>query len=428
MQVAEARQPAASSRWLPAPSPSRSRPLLTAVNAEPAQQELASSIASEISSTTESRAPSPSTSNGAAAEAPPTSPRRGARIMVQDMVKHFKTRRGMFKAVDGVSVTLEPGTITTLLGPSGSGKTTLLRLIAGLEEPTSGSILFDGADVTSVPIQDRDLGVVFQGYALFKHMTVAKNIAFGPRIRKLEVDIESKVRELLQLIELGELGGRYPPQLSGGQKQRVAVARALACDPRVLLLDEPFGALDPVVRKSLRSGLQAIVKKLGVTTILVTHDQEEAWDLSDSVVVFNRGRVEQVGTPKELAASPASPFVMNFVSDVAHVPAGSQLVKRMEFECGAKSHVMLRPGDVEVFQEFSQPRICPAMVADKANVGWAVRYWLKYDDGVELEWGVSRAVDAESYDLDVGQRVYTRIDPERMMAFDYSDLDTSALP
>lgn len=341
---------------------------------------------------------------------------RGARVEVKNMVKHFKTRKGLFKAVDGVSLKLEPGTITALLGPSGSGKTTLLRLLAGLEAPTAGQLLFDGVDVTDLRIQDRNLGIVFQGYALFKHMTVAKNISFGPRIRKMGIDVDSKVENLLKLIELEELGGRYPPQLSGGQKQRVAVARALACDPRVLLLDEPFGALDPIVRKSLREGLKGIVKRLGVTTIMVTHDQEEAWDVADNVIVFNKGIVEQQGRPDVLTRSPDTPFVMNFVGDVVHLPATSLFIRRMNFNnLDGKSHVMVRPGDISLSKDLNQPGISAATVADKLNVGWAIRYFIKFDDGVEVEVGVGREEDVQKYDLDIGQRVAIKADPKKMI-------------
>jgi sulfate/thiosulfate transport system ATP-binding protein len=350
---------------------------------------------------------------------------RGASIEIKNMVKHFKTRKGLFKAVDGVSIKLEPGTITALLGPSGSGKTTLLRLLAGLEEPTSGQLFFDGEDITNLRIQERNLGIVFQGYALFKHMTVAKNISFGPRIRKMGIDVDAKVDELLELIELEELGGRYPPQLSGGQKQRVAVARALACDPRVLLLDEPFGALDPIVRKSLREGLKGIVKRLGVTTIMVTHDQEEAWDVADNVIVFNKGIVEQQGKPEILSKFPDTPFVMNFVGDVLHVPATSLFIRRMGFNnCEGKSHVMIRPGDIALSKDFDQPGIAAATVADKLNVGWAIRYFIKFDDGVEVEVGVGREEDVEKYDLDVGQRVAIKADPKKMMGFNYEELES----
>lgn len=360
-------------------------------------------------------------------DAPAQVPVHGAQVEVRNMVKHFETRKGVFRAVDDVTIHLEPGTITALLGPSGSGKTTLLRLIAGLETPTAGQIFFDGEDVTNTPVQDRNLGVVFQGYALFKHMTVAGNIAFGPRIRKLGVDLESKVQELLTLIELEEFGSRYPPQLSGGQKQRVAVARALACNPRVLLLDEPFGALDPIVRKSLRAGLKGIVQRLGVTTIMVTHDQEEAWDIADNVIVFNKGIVEQEGKPEVLARAPATPFVMNFVGDVLHLPSSCTFVRKMGMETNGRSHVMVRPSDLYVFKDFTRPRIAAATVKDKANVGWAVRYWLRFDDDIEVEIGVSRQEDAVRYDLDIGQRVALSADPAKMMSFDFSDLDSIAI-
>lgn len=330
----------------------------------------------------------------------------------------------MFKAVDGVTLTLEPGTITALLGPSGSGKTTLLRLIAGLETPTTGKIYFDGDDVTKYSVQDRDLGIVFQGYALFKHMNVAANVGFGPRIRRLPIDIEDKVQQLLKLIELEEFGGRYPLQLSGGQKQRVAVARALACDPRVLLLDEPFGALDPLVRKSLRTGLKNIVKRLGVTTIIVTHDQEEAWDLADVVAVFNKGKIEQVDTPQALSRAPVSPFVMDFVGDTIQLPAGCLFLRKMGFDAQGKSHAMLRPTDLQVLNDFAQPYVCGATVADKIDVGWALRYWLRFDDDITVELAVARGESSSLKGIDVGQRVAVRADPRRMMPFEYEDLQS----
>ncbi|PSC76396.1 sulfate ABC transporter ATP-binding [Micractinium conductrix] len=342
------------------------------------------------------------------------------------MVRHFETRRGTFRAVDGVDVEMAPGTITALLGPSGSGKTTLLRLIAGLEAPDQGRVFFDDDDITAYEVQDRDLGFVFQGYALFKHMTVADNITFGPRMRKMEMDMQAKVNELLELTDLPGLGGRFPPQLSGGQRQRVAVARALACNPRLMLLDEPFGALDPIVRKSLRHGLRDIVRRVGVTTIIVTHDQEEAWDIADQVVIFNRGRIEQRGTPKEVGQAPASPFVMNFVGDVNHVPASCQFVRKVGFHTD-KPFVMCRPSDYEVHTTFEGVEgAAAATVHDKANVGKLVRYYLRFDDGVDIDIAVSRRVDEQQYDMEVGQRVLVGIQPSRMMGFDYSELDASA--
>ena len=305
-----------------------------------------------------------------------------------------------------------------------AGKTTLLRLIAGLEEPTDGNIYFDDDDVTDTDVRFRRLGIVFQGYALFKHMTASENIAFGPRIRKMDVDIEQKVDELLHLIELEEFGGRYPSQLSGGQKQRVAVARALACNPRLLLMDEPFGALDPTVRKSLRQGLKGIVEKLGVTTIMVTHDQEEAWDLADHVVVFHRGRVEQQGTPEELTWDPKTPFVMNFVTDVAYLPSSCLFARRLGVDCLDKSHIMVRLDRLEVFKGFSENKaFCGATVSDKINVGWSVRYWLTCDDEISIEWRVDRAEDTTKYDLEIGQRVFLSADTSAVMPFNYEELE-----
>jgi ABC-type sulfate/molybdate transport systems ATPase subunit len=239
------------------------------------------------------------------------------------MVKHFSTAKGLFRAVDGVDVDIEPSTIVALLGPSGSGKTTLLRLVAGLEQPTAGSIYFDDTDATDLSVQERQIGMVFQSYALFNHMTVAENIKFGLEVRKLNVDHGKRVQDLLALVQLQGLGDRYPRQLTGGQRQRVAMARALASNPRLLLLDEPFGALDAVVRKQLRAGLREIVRSVGVTTIIVTHDQEEAFDLADKVVVFNRGLVEQQGKPNDIIKHPRTPFIMKFVGETNVVPATS---------------------------------------------------------------------------------------------------------
>jgi sulfate transport system ATP-binding protein len=239
-------------------------------------------------------------------------------ISIVDIHKTF----ARFPALNGVSLEVRPGELLALLGPSGSGKTTLLRTIAGLEFPDSGQILFDGQDVTYAGAAARRVGFVFQQYALFKHMTVAKNVGFGPSVRKrkdrpAKADLDARVAGLLKLVELGDLGKRYPSQLSGGQRQRVALARALALDPSVLLLDEPFGALDAAVRKSLRRELRRIHDAAGVTTIFVTHDQEEALELADRVAILNQGRIEQVGKPEEVAERPASAFVAGFVGEGA---------------------------------------------------------------------------------------------------------------
>ncbi|MFZ4605634.1 MAG: sulfate/molybdate ABC transporter ATP-binding protein [Caulobacter sp.] len=237
-------------------------------------------------------------------------------IQIRSVDKSF----GRFPALNDVSLDVAPGELLALLGPSGSGKTTLLRTIAGLEYPEAGQVLFDGEDVTYACAASRRVGFVFQQYALFKHMTVARNVAFGLDVRKgkdkpPKAEIAARVDELLKLVELGGLSKRYPSQLSGGQRQRVALARALAVSPRVLLLDEPFGALDATVRKSLRKELRRIHDATGVTTVFVTHDQEEALDLADRVAILNHGRIEQVGTPDEVHDHPANAFVCGFVGE-----------------------------------------------------------------------------------------------------------------
>ncbi len=253
-------------------------------------------------------------------------------ITIRSVQKTF----GRFPALNGVSLDIQPGELLALLGPSGSGKTTLLRAIAGLEYPDEGQILFDGEDVTFAGAAQRGVGFVFQQYALFKHMTVARNVAFGLDVRKgkakpSKAAITARVDELLKLVELGDLGKRYPAQLSGGQRQRVALARALAVSPRVLLLDEPFGALDATVRKSLRKELRRIHDATGVTTIFVTHDQEEALDLADRVAILNNGAIEQVGTPAEVHDNPVNPFVCGFVGEANRLEGS---VARGQFTSG----------------------------------------------------------------------------------------------
>jgi len=238
-------------------------------------------------------------------------------ISVRGVTRQF----GAFHAVDDVTVDVEPGELLALLGPSGSGKTTLLRLIAGLEIPDAGRILFDGDDATARSARERRVGFVFQHYALFRHMTVFENVAFGLRVkprkdRPAEAEIRRRVSELLDLVHLGMMADRYPSQLSGGQRQRVALVRALAVQPRVLLLDEPFGALDARVRQDLRRSLRRLHDELAVTTVFVTHDQEEALELADRVVVMNAGRVEQIGTAQEVYDQPATAFVCSFLGDV----------------------------------------------------------------------------------------------------------------
>jgi sulfate transport system ATP-binding protein len=233
-----------------------------------------------------------------------------------------------YTALDGVSLTAEEGELLALLGPSGSGKTTLLRLIAGLDYPDSGSILFDGQDATRLRIQKRRVGFVFQHYALFRHMTVFQNVAFGLEVMPGQVRppkpwIRKKVGELLRLVQLPGYENRFPHQLSGGQRQRVALARALAINPRILLLDEPFGALDAKVRKALRTWVKQLQRELKITALFVTHDQEEALEIADRVVVMNLARIEQIGTPAEVYEDPATPFVWEFLRGspfISHAP------------------------------------------------------------------------------------------------------------
>ena len=236
-------------------------------------------------------------------------------------IQHITKQFGTFRALNDVSLDIDSGELVALLGPSGCGKTTLLRIIAGLESSDTGNILFNGQDTTDVHVRQRGVGFVFQHYALFRHMTVADNVAFGLRVkpraeRPSEAQIKAKVKELLSLVQLDWLADRYPSQLSGGQRQRIALARALAVEPKVLLLDEPFGALDAKVRKELRRWLRRLHDELHVTSIFVTHDQEEALEVADRVVVMNKGQIEQVGTPQEVWEHPATPFVYGFLGDV----------------------------------------------------------------------------------------------------------------
>ncbi|MBW6421876.1 sulfate/molybdate ABC transporter ATP-binding protein [Rhizobium sp. XQZ8] len=242
------------------------------------------------------------------------------KIRLDHVIKTFET----FRAVKDVSLEIESGELVALLGPSGSGKTTILRMVAGLEYSDSGSIHFDTQDATDIPVRDRGVGFVFQHYALFPHMTVAENIAFGMKVSKVKREkaaIEARVTELLRLVRLEGLGDRFPAQISGGQRQRVALARALAVDPKVLLLDEPFGALDANVRRDLRRWLREIHSELGITTIFVTHDQEEALDLADRVVILKDGQIVQQGTPEEVCRDPKSAFVMKFLGDANVIAA-----------------------------------------------------------------------------------------------------------
>ena len=312
------------------------------------------------------------------------------------VVRHLGKSFGTFKAVDDVSFTVESGRITALLGPSGSGKSTVLRMIAGLEDPDEGSIELEGQDVTHISAQDRRVGFVFQHYALFRHMTVRENIAFGLTVRKVpRPDRMKRVDELLELVHLGPFGNRYPDQLSGGQRQRVALARALAPQPQVLLLDEPFGALDARVRQDLRVWIDELHRELGITSVLVTHDQEEALELAHKVVVMHEGHLEQTGSPSEVYDRPATPFVAGFVGS-ANVLSGLVIDGRVQFgdyhvagaaglSDGAAAHAYVRPHDIAIESTAHAGSLAlPGTVERVANLGWTSKLTVVLADGQQL--------------------------------------------
>lgn len=323
-------------------------------------------------------------------------------IIVESVFKNF----GSFKALDNVSLEIKSGSLVALLGPSGSGKSTLLRLIAGLESPDSGRILLTGKDATNQSVQERNIGFVFQHYALFKHMTVRENIAFGLEIRKtVKKRIKARVDELLELVQLSGFGERYPSQLSGGQRQRVALARALAVEPNVLLLDEPFGALDAKVRKDLRAWLRRLHDEVHVTTVFVTHDQEEAMEVSDEVVVMNKGCIEQVGSPAQIYDHPASAFVMSFIGPVNVLPSSSRIFQGNGFD-SAHPEMFLRPQDV-VIETVSNGSTVAARVSRLIHLGWEIQVELTLDDGQVVNANLSRDRFDELH-LEPQQRVYVK--------------------
>jgi len=312
-------------------------------------------------------------------------------IEARNVTKRF----GDFLALDDVSISVESGSLTGLLGPSGSGKSTLLRVIAGLETPDTGEVFISGKEATAVSPQKRGVGFVFQHYAPFTHMTVWDNIAFGLTIRRRPKDeARARVAELLELVQLKGLDKRYPSQLSGGQRQRMALARALAAQPEVLLLDEPFGALDARVRKELREWLLRLHDEMHVTTIFVTHDQEEALEVADTVVVMNNGRVEQIAPPRELYDDPANPFVMSFVGPVNKI-----------------GEAWVRPHDIELTHEPNGPAR-EAQVERIVRLGFEVRVDLVRDDGERLHVQLTRN-EAEVLELEPGDIVYVRLRSER---------------
>jgi sulfate/thiosulfate transport system ATP-binding protein len=313
-------------------------------------------------------------------------------------VRNLRKTFGDFVALDNVSLDVPGGELVALLGPSGSGKTTLLRIIAGLEPADQGTILFQGEDATGRPVRERQVGFVFQHYALFRHMSVFENVAFGLRVRPRkarpsEREIRETVMGLLHLVQLDVLADRRPSELSGGQRQRVALARALAVKPKVLLLDEPFGALDARVRQELRRWLDDLHRELGVTSLLVTHDQEEALELAQAVVVMRQGNVEQIGDSEDIYNRPATPFVAGFVgaSNVVngtvfegHVHFGRSAVAGADHLAdGAVAQAYIRPHDVQVTR-LPGPMSFPVQVERRTNMGWVSKIVLRLEDGQTL--------------------------------------------
>lgn len=316
-------------------------------------------------------------------------------------IRNIRKNFGSFSALNDVSLNVPSGELVALLGPSGCGKTTLLRIIAGLETPDSGNILFHGSDATERQVREREVGFVFQHYALFRHMTVFENVAFGLRVRPKstrpsDAEIKRRVHELLELVQLDWLADRYPPQLSGGQRQRIALARALAVEPKVLLLDEPFGALDAKVRKELRRWLRRLHDELHITSIFVTHDQEEALEVADRVVVINKGKIEQIGTPQDVYDHPASQFVYQFLGNVnqfdSHVENGAAKIAGVDFKLDTLSQhqnspavAYVRPHDIEIFkQETGTKPNFSAYISYVHAIGPLVRLELQRIDHTEL--------------------------------------------
>jgi sulfate transport system ATP-binding protein len=329
-------------------------------------------------------------------------------------IRNLNKRFGATVVCDHLNLDIPAGELVALLGPSGSGKTTLLRIIAGLEVPDSGHVLFHGEDATHTTVRERNVGFVFQHYALFNHMSIFENVAFGLRVRPkerrpAEREIKAKVMELLKLVQLDWVADRYPHQLSGGQRQRIALARALAVEPKVLLLDEPFGALDAKVRKELRRWLRRLHDEMHVTSVFVTHDQDEAMEVADRVVVMNHGAIEQQGTPDEVYDHPASPFVLQFLGDVnlfhgrfGHAPGGLD---------AAADTVYVRPHELDIVAA-AESGALPVTLSQVLTVGAQTRIEFKRDDDgsyVDVEMPRSEfAALRQRLDLRSGSRVHLR--------------------
>jgi sulfate transport system ATP-binding protein len=346
-------------------------------------------------------------------------------------VKNINKCFGNFVALNDVSLDFPAGELTALLGPSGCGKTTLLRIIAGLEQPDSGQVFLEGEDASSHHVRERQVGFVFQHYALFKHMSVFENIAFGLRVkprnqRPSESQIRQKVMQLLELVQLDWLADRYPPQLSGGQRQRIALARALAVEPRVLLLDEPFGALDAKVRKELRRWLRRLHDELHVTSIFVTHDQEEALEVADRIVLMNKGKVEQIGAPNEVYNHPASPFVYGFLGNVnlfhGRVHEGVLDTGGIAFDAPGHTHTQdakgvgfVRPHDIEIERYTGDAEGIVARLRRAHAIGPLAQLELERADNAQL---IEAVISTERYaqlNLATGETLVVR--PKRLHVF-----------
>jgi sulfate/thiosulfate transport system ATP-binding protein len=330
-------------------------------------------------------------------------------ILVENVSKHF----GNFHALDNINLEVKDGGLIALLGPSGSGKSTLLRVIAGLETADSGQIFINGQHATNLDVRRRNIGFVFQHYALFKHLTIRQNIGFGLDIRKVpRAEIKARVEELLELVQLQGLGDRYPSQLSGGQRQRVALARSLAVKPDVLLLDEPFGALDAKVRKELRAWLRRLHDEFHVTSVFVTHDQEEAMEVADEIVIMNRGRIEQIGSPAEVYDRPANPFVMSFIGPVNVLSNNTELFSNGDFHTKG-TELYVRPHDIEV-QTSPNGNTIPARIERIIHLGWEIQVELLLTDRQRVTAHFSR----EKFDglgLEAGNTVFVK--PKATKAF-----------
>ncbi|MDR1976651.1 MAG: sulfate ABC transporter ATP-binding protein [Campylobacteraceae bacterium] len=341
-------------------------------------------------------------------------------------ISHISKKFGAFTALEDINLTIPNGELTALLGPSGSGKTTLLRIIAGLENPDSGSISFFGEESTSKPTKDRKVGFVFQHYALFKHMNVFDNVAFGLKIRPRssrpsKEEIRDKVFKLLKMVQLEPLANRLPSELSGGQKQRVALARALAVEPKVLLLDEPFGALDAKVRQELRRWLRYLHDEIHITSVFVTHDQEEALEVSDKIVILNKGKIEQIGTPEDVYDNPSNPFVYGFLGNVnlfhARLEKGSLRLDESERQDEEDVSFFIRPHDVRITLTNEDGKSIEAQITAHRVLGSRTRVELRtIEGGKEIEadidkkdWVKIRGANQKSvYIQFIGAKIYAQ--------------------